>query len=254
MINVNPPGRVQVTAHRGSSRDAPENSLSAIRRAIEDGADYAEIDVQETADGVVVVIHDSDLRRIAGLHKNLWEVSYEQIKDLDAGSWFSPAFRGEPIATLQQVIAVARGRIKLNIELKFNGHEQRLPERVVRIIEDNRFESQCVVTSFSYAGLQRIRRLNARLRIGYILAEPVGDISQLEVDFLSLEATLAQKKLLCLARERGLGVHVWTVNDSRIMAAMIDRGVENIITDQPKVLISMLKERLPLMGKTEGYR
>ena len=79
-----------ITAHRGSSMAAPENTLAAIARAIEDGADYAEIDVQETADGTVVVIHDTDLKRITGLAEKIWDVTYDEVRELDFGSWFSP--------------------------------------------------------------------------------------------------------------------------------------------------------------------
>jgi glycerophosphoryl diester phosphodiesterase len=234
--------QVAVTAHRGSSQHAPENSLSAIRRAIEDGADYAEIDVQETADGAVVVIHDSDLMRITGLDKKLWEVTYEQIKELDAGSWFSPEFQGELIPTLQQAIELARTNIKLNIELKFNGHEHQLVERVVQLIEKNQFEADCVLTSLNYAALQQINQYNDNLRIGHIVSASVGDMTQLSVDFLSLQSSLATPKIIRSAKQQGLGIHVWTVNAPGGMMTMINRGVDNIITDRPDVLVAMRKE------------
>jgi len=149
--------RVAVTAHRGSSKLAPENTLSAVRRAIEDGADFAEIDVQETADGVVVLFHDTDLMRIAGLKKNIWQVTYPEIKSLDVGSWFSKDYIGERIPTLVETIELARDKIKLNIELKFNGHEKQLVTNVVKIIEDHQFKSRCVISSLNFAGLQQVK-------------------------------------------------------------------------------------------------
>jgi glycerophosphoryl diester phosphodiesterase len=84
-----------MTAHRGRSMHAPENSLSAIKRAIADGAEFAEIDVQETADGVVALLRDTDLMRVAGVNKKIWEVTYEEIKTLDAGSCLSPPVSSE---------------------------------------------------------------------------------------------------------------------------------------------------------------
>lgn len=233
---------VQVTAHRGSSCHAPENTLSAIRRAIADGADYAEIDVQETADGVIVVMHDPNLLRTAGLDKPLWEMTYAQLRDLEVGSWFSQAFHGEPIPTLEEVIALARGHIKLNIELKFNGHERRLPERVVHILAERHFAKHCVVTSLAYDGLQRVKSLDSRLRIGYIVETPLSDLTRLNVDFLSVKARLATRKLVRLAKLHGLGVHVWTVNEPQLMASMIAKGVENIITDCPDRLVKLLQK------------
>jgi len=120
--------RVTIVAHRGSSKAAPENTLAAIERAIEDGAHYAEIDVQETADGVVVVLHDTDLKRLTGLDKKIWEATYDEIRELDVGSWFSPEFAGERIPTLLETFEFADRRIPLIIELKLNGHEQNLVE------------------------------------------------------------------------------------------------------------------------------
>ena len=108
---------VEVTAHRGSSGRAPENTLSALRAAIEDGADYAEIDVQETADGHVVLLHDTDLERIAGVDRKIWEVELAELKRYDAGSWFGEAFRKERVPTLEEAIDLVSGRLKLNIEL-----------------------------------------------------------------------------------------------------------------------------------------
>ena len=238
--------QVQVTAHRGSSRTAPENSISAVRQAIEDGANFAEIDVQETRDGVIVVIHDTDLKRVTGLGKKIWEVTYDEIKTLDAGSWFSPRFAGERIPTLQQMLDLAGGKIKLNIELKFNGHDQRLAERVVDIVEKNRFESRAVITSLDYGGLKRVKQLNERIPVGHIVSASIGDITRLETDFLSLQASLATPKLIDAARQQDLGIHVWTVNNPKTMVTMISRGVDNIITDEPAVLAALLGQRAEL--------
>src|SRR5262249_45244537 len=105
---------VGVTAHPAGAPKGPGTPLAARRQAIADGADFAEIDVQETADGVVVVLHDKDLRRLTGDPRSIWEVPYQELRSLDAGSWFGPAFRGERIATLEEFLEAARGRIKLN--------------------------------------------------------------------------------------------------------------------------------------------
>ena len=144
---------IAVTAHRGSSYRAPENTLSAIRQAIEDRAHYAEIDVRSTADGVVVLVHDDDLMRVAGVNKKVRDITYDRLKDLDVGQWFSPRFAGERIPTLEEVIAVARDNIRLNIELKLDRHDRQLVERVVQIVRDTDFASHCVITSIHYDAL-----------------------------------------------------------------------------------------------------
>jgi glycerophosphoryl diester phosphodiesterase len=237
---------IAVTAHRGSSRRAPENTLSAIRQAIADGADFAEIDVRATADGVVVLMHDDDLRRVAGVNKKIRDTTYADLKDLDVGLWFSPHFIGEPIPTLEEAIAVARGNIRLNIELKVNRHAQQLVERIVQIVRDADFVSQCIITSTSYDALQQVKRLHPALRVGHIVAHAVGDISRLDVDVLSVNTRLVTADFMRAAQQRGKEVHVWTVNDPKRMSVLIELGVHNIITSVPDVLIALLEERAEL--------
>ena len=91
---------IEVTGHRGSKVRAPENTLSALQQAIAEGADYAEIDVQTTADGMVVLLHDADLMRVASVNRRLRDINYSDLKDIDVGSWFMPEFSGERIPTL----------------------------------------------------------------------------------------------------------------------------------------------------------
>jgi glycerophosphoryl diester phosphodiesterase len=141
------------------------------------------------------------------------------------------------------VLDLARGRIKLNVELKLNGHKQRLEQRVASLIADNHFEQDCVVTSLEYASLREIKRLDARLRTGHIVSAKLGDVTRLKaVDFLSLQAGQVTEAAMRAYRRAGLGVHVWTVNDRRTMLTMIMHRVDNIITDKPTLLISLQQE------------
>ena len=243
-IELNRP--VAVTAHRGSSKDAPENTLSAIRRAIEDGADFAEIDVQETADGVVVLLHDTDLMRVAGVNKKIWQLPYSEIKPLDAGSWFSPDFKGEPIPTLAEALALARNKIKLNIELKFNGRDKQLVASALQIIRDHDFDSECVITSLNYDGLKKVEKLNPDLKTGFILAKSIGNMFRADIDFLSLASGMVNADVVAAARKRKMDVHVWTVNRPDDMSYFINLGVDNIITDYPAKLVTVIKERAAL--------
>ena len=243
-IDLNHP--VAVTAHRGSSKDAPENTLSAVRRAIDDGADFAEIDVQETADGVIVLLHDTDLMRIAGLNKKIWQLTYPEMKSLDAGSWFSPEFKGEHIPTLSEALEFSRNKIKLNIELKFNGREKQLVESVVKIIRDHKFGSQCVITSLNYDGLRKVEKFNPDLKTGFIIAKSIGNMFRVDTDFLSLASDIVNPDVMAAARKRKKKVHVWTVNSPDSMSYFINMGVDNIITDYPAKLIAVIHERASL--------
>jgi len=238
--------QVAVTAHRGSSKDAPENTLSAIRRAIADGADFAEIDVQEAADGVIVLLHDTDLVRVAGLNQKIWQITYPEIKSLDAGSWFSPEFKGEHIPTLAETLELARDKIKLNIEIKFNGHEKHLVESVVKIIEDHKFGSQCVITSLNYDGLKKVEKLNPDLKTGFIIAKSIGNMFRVDTDILSLASGIVTADVIAAARKGKKEVHVWTVNRPDNMSYFINLGVDNIITDYPAKLVAVINERASL--------
>jgi glycerophosphoryl diester phosphodiesterase len=239
---------VQVTAHRGHSRAAPENTLRAIHKAIESGADYAEVDVQQTADGVVVLLHDSDLKRVAADPRRVGELPYDAVRKLDVGSWFDPAFAGEHIPTLAEVIELCRGRIKLNIELKFFGADRRLAGEVARLVGEQDFASDCLVTSFDYRALRDMKRQNPRVRSGLIVAYALGNVGRMEVEALSVRADWLSDEVLREAHRLGKEVHVWTVNDAGRMAQLMKRGVDNIITDDPDLLIRVREESASLKG------
>jgi glycerophosphoryl diester phosphodiesterase len=245
---VKAPPKVQVTAHRGHARAAPENTLSAMRKAVESGADYAEMDVQETADGVIVLLHDRDLKRVAGVSRRLEEMPYDEVRKLDVGSWFDPAFASERIPTLEEVINQCRGRIRLNIELKFFGPNRQLAADVARLVHKLNFESECLITSLQFDGLQEVKRHNPRLRTGLIVAHALGDVSRLETEALSVRADFLSDHLLRSAHRNGLEVHVWTVNEAGRIVQMIKRGVDNVITSDPDLAVRVRNEWANLSG------
>ncbi len=240
---------VKITAHRGSSYRAPENTLAAIRQAIEDGADYAEIDVRLTADGYVVLLHDRDLYRVAGVKKNLSDMPYAQVRTLDVGGWFSPQFRGEGVPLLSEAVATAKGRIGLNVELKVESAPRRLAERVVQVLQEHDAAAECVVSSTSLEALEYVRTLDPRIRRGYIVVQSIGEMAALDVDFLSVSARLVTPGLIDAARATGKEVHVWSVNRPRTMVKFIDMGVDNLITGVPATARGLLDERAALSSE-----
>jgi glycerophosphoryl diester phosphodiesterase len=233
---------VEITAHRGHARAAPENTLSAMRKAIESGADFAEMDVQLTADGKIVLLHDRDFKRVSGVARRLDELTYDEVRRLDVGSWFDPAFAGERVPTLAEVIALCRGKLRLNIELKFFGPDRKLARAVAELLREEKFESECIVTSLDYDGLREAKRHNPCLRTGLIVAYALGDVSRLEVDALSVRADFLSDGLLRASHRLGREVHVWTVNDARQMFVLMKRGVDNIITSDPDLGIHVRNE------------
>ena len=237
---------VLIAAHRGSSGAAPENTIAAVALALEEGADYVEIDVQETADGVIVVLHDADLMRLAGVRLNIWDADYDDLRDLDVGSWFSPDFADQRIPTLRDVLEMARGKARVNIELKYNGHDVSLAERVVEVVEAAGMESEVILMSLSQDGVKQVRALRPGWTVGFLSAAAVGNITKIDADFLAVSTRLATTAFISSTRRAGKEVHVWTVNDRIGMAEMMGRGVDVIITDEPALAREVLKERAEL--------
>lgn len=227
-------GRTEISAHRGSSKRAPENTLASIHTAIEEMADYSEIDVQTSEDGIVMVCHDLNLKRVAGVDKRLVSMTYRQLEQLDVGSHFSKEFAGERIPTLKQVLEACKGRIKLNIELKNIGNNTGLPEQVGALIMEYGMEDQCVITSLKLGYLRRVKEFNPNLKTGYILAAAYGNYYESnDFDFISIRSSFVNRRLVDAAHQDGKAVHVWTVNSRSELEQMKVLGVDNIITDDP---------------------
>ena len=159
---------VEITAHRAGATHAPENTVAALRRAIADGADWAEIDVMLTADDALVVTHDTDLSRSGGGTRRVRDATLADIRALDVGGKFGPAFAGEKIPTFDEMLSAAGDRIRLNVELKPHGAAGAVPltDKVVAAIRAAGMVERCRICSQSYESLQRSRELEPRLAVG----------------------------------------------------------------------------------------
>ena len=229
-------GKTAVAAHRGGALFAPENTLAALRGAIESGADYAEIDVRRTRDGVLVLMHDRSLRRTAGADLFVSEADFAEIRGLDAGSWFSARFRGEPVPTLEEAIALCRGKIGLMIELKPDGDPSPLVEDAVGLIRRYGVERDCILVSSSRQVLRLVRETDSELATGLIAAIAWGDLSRLdETDAVSVELTFATEELIQSLHKSGRLAFVWTVNREDDIRRAAKLGADAIITDNPRL-------------------
>ncbi|QDU40107.1 Glycerophosphoryl diester phosphodiesterase [Maioricimonas rarisocia] len=237
---------VEITAHRGASGAAPENTLAAVHRAIEDGADWVEIDVQESKDGVVMVVHDSDLKKVGGSDAKIWEATADELRTVDIGSWFGPDFADQRVPTLEEVLLTCRGRIGVNIELKYYGHDVDLERKVIDLVEQHGMTDQIVIMSLKAAALRKVQALRPDWTVGLLTAVAAGDLTRADADFLAVSTKLATSAFVRRAHSRGKAVHAWTVNDARTMSTLISRGVDNIITDEPALAREVLEERAEL--------
>lgn len=233
---------VEITAHRGGAIKAPENTLAAIRQAIEDQTDWVEIDVQESKDGVVLVAHDSDLKKVSGSNLKIWEGTADELQSIDIGSAFGPQFRDERVPTLVEVLETCRGETRVNIELKYYGHNQDLERKVIDLVEAHGMESDVVIMSLESEGIDKVKSLRPRWTVGLLTAVAVGDLTEAHADFLAVSVKLADRRFIRQAHRKGKPVHVWTVNDRAAMSTMISRGADNLITDDPELARDVLKD------------
>ena len=226
-------GRPLVVAHRGDSASAPENTLAAFARAIDASADMVECDAHLTRDGHIILLHDDTLDRTTDGQGPVVRFDLDELKKLDAGSWFSIDYSGEKLPTLAELISLVRGRLGLNIEIKSSKNEPGLAERVAAELKRTRFETSVVITSFDVEILGRLRRLNPDLLLGLISRRFKPEYVEGGWSMLSLHHRAVSPENLERIHSAGLALHVWTVNQKTRMQQMIETGVDGIITNRP---------------------
>ena len=243
---VDPGQDTAIIAHRGASMDAPENTLASLEEAIRQHADWVEIDVQETREGGIVVIHDRDLMKVAGVPMNVRDATFAELRSVDIGSWFDARFSGERVATLAEVLDLCKDRVKLIVELKYYGGEVRFEERVIEIIEAHKMQEDIAMMSLNYQGVETLKSLRPDWNTGLLSSVVLGNLAQLNVDFLAVNGRLATRGFIKSAHDRHHKVLVWTINDPVEISAMMSKGVDGIITDRPGLAKSIRDQRADL--------
>lgn len=231
-----------VMAHRGLSADAPENTLYAFSDAISVGVDFIELDVQQTRDGVLVVMHDSNLKRTTGVNKDIWDVDYADIQNLDAGSWFDPAYANARIPTLEETLQFVDKRAKLNIEIKPTKHgSDTLEQDVAELITRYQYTDACYVTSFSYGSLKKVKEVNPEIRTGYLMSVAYGQFYSLKyADAFSLNKVFVTSQVVNAAHQQGKQIFAWTVNSMSEVRSLCNLHVDSIITDDPVMVQNVI--------------
>ncbi|WP_435744542.1 glycerophosphodiester phosphodiesterase [Nocardioides sp. SYSU DS0663] len=249
------------TAHRGAMGYAPENTLAAFRLGIEQGSDLIEADVQRTQDGVLVLVHDTTLRRTTDVEEVFpdrapWRVkdfTYAEIRQLDAGSWFSEEFAGEPVPTLAEMVQLVRpSRAGILMELKspasYPGIEQQVADEFASFpgyVESAVRAKRLVVQSFDWQSMARYHEAQPSVPVGLLgrpdesrLPELSTWADQINPSFRTFDAAYVDR-----VQALGMEVHTYTVNAPSAMHEVLDRGVDGVITNYPDVLEDVLDER-----------
>lgn len=226
--------RTQITAHRGFSYAAPENTMYAFEYAVESGADYIELDVQLTADEQVVVFHDEKINRVTDGTGILSDYTYAELQELSAGCRFD-GFSDAKIPLLSDVFGNIGDDILYNVEIKDKGNTHLTTQKTVALIEEYGLENSCYVTSFSYNILKEVKKINPEIKTGLIAnSAAVTSFTRLRnIDALSLNHIFVNSAVVNEAHRNGKRVFVWTVDGTSDMQKMISLGVDNIITNRP---------------------
>src|SRR5215470_4685294 len=223
-----------VTSHRGAGFLEPENTLRAIRRAIELGADQVELDVQLTRDGHLVLMHDETVDRTTNGRGKVSELTLAEIRRLDAG-------QGEQVPTLEEVLALTAGKITPQIELKGRG----TAVAVVRAVEAVGRAAHVILTSFLHQQLIEARQLNTQLQTGALWGRLPVDIvpqaQQLGVGALHIWHEFIDEKLVSEAHACGLLIRAWNANKEEDMLRLIGLGVDAIGSDRPDMLLDVCR-------------
>lgn len=236
-------GQTLIIGHRGAPRRAPENTMASFAAALALGAAGVELDVQLSRDGVLVVIHDLTLDRTTSGTGPVSDLTFAELRALDAGRSFSPAFADERIPTLREVADLVRGKIELQVEIK--GTTPGIVAATVSVLKDARMLDDTLITSFHHALVREVRDVEPRVRTGILLyrtqlpehptaraQEAVNLAVAARADHIDPHVTAVTPELVAFAHASGLGVATWTVDDPdevrRVAAAGVDRMTTNV--------------------------
>lgn len=248
---ISPRRTPEIIAHRGASFDAPENTMASFRLAWVQNADAIECDVLLSRDGKIVVLHDTDTKRLAGVQKTVTDQTLDELQSLDVGKWKGKAHRGERIPTLEEVLAIVPADKRVLIEVKCGPEIVPELDRVLRASKLH--PAQTPIISFSAQVIAAVKTARPDLP-AYFLAclrpreqktataeELIQQARQIQADGLDLSAADAlNADFASKVKAAGLKTYVWTVNDLALARRMVEIGVDGITTDRP----AWLREQL----------
>ena len=237
----------RVIAHRGFSGRAPENTLLAIREAIAIGAEMVEIDVTMTADGHVILLHDETLDRTTSGTGPPTDHTLEEIRELDAGAWFSTVFAGEKIPTLSEALQTVKGRILINIEIKPEAVDHGVVPKIASLIAEHEMHNQVIVSSFSPEALLRMKIADPEVITATLFNKDLHtgrDPLEIVLEVGSRGFNISARRLTAAMIERchkhGIPIAVYTVNEPDEMRRLIELGVDAVFTDHPGLMLSLI--------------
>ena len=241
-------------AHRGCSKKAPENTLAAFQKVLDNGVPGVEFDVHQCRTGELVVIHDSNVRRVTGHEGIVEDMDLAEIRELDAGAWFSGEFTGEKIPLLEEVLDLLGDRVYYDIEIK---QEKRgffpIEERLVEMLNKRGMKNRVIISSFNPYPIKHVRQLDQSIHTAHIYADSEGVPRSLRhgagrffcrPEILKPDSQQVHRwSLFWLRKVEGYPVLIWTVDDTDQAEKFISMGVDGLISNVPEKFIDLLSSR-----------
>lgn len=243
--------RTLIVAHRGASGSTPENTMAAFHKAVVAGADMIELDVRLTKDFHIVVHHDRNVRRTTNGKGNIHDLTLQQLRVLDAGSWFDAKYHRERIPTLREVMEfLLPTNVNLNIEVKTDGDPRkrtRFEECVILIIMEKRFQERALVSSFDHRFIKRMHELFPDIKTG-ALYHPVRDArkkpstlcSRIGASTFICRHTQLRPQMVTDAHSHKLAIATYGVNTPRHFEKVTHLGVDAVVTDWPDKIMKTI--------------
>lgn len=238
-------------AHRGFSSQYPENTLTSMKEGIEVGASGNEMDIRLSTDGVLFLNHDGNLKRYTGEDLNPTTLTMAELRKRDVGSFKASQFKGEPIATFDEVIAAHVGtETKPVVELKQDGIEQ----QTLDILNKYNLKKNTIIIAFSAKACKKMRELDSEIFIAWLCTKEkeeawdaycdriIAVCSDCRINAVDLEASPVTKELVDRLHAAGLAVFCWTVDDPAKMRQCLEAGVDSVTTNKPDVLLQVMQE------------
>ncbi|EMO52786.1 glycerophosphodiester phosphodiesterase [Leptospira noguchii] len=253
--NRNDLKRPLVFAHRGFSGEFPENTMIAFQKAIHSKSDLIELDVTLSEDREIVVIHDDDLDRTTKLVGNVRKFKAEILSELDAGSWFARKFKKEKIPFLKDVLRlIQKSKTDLNIEIKSSAldsyiNENSIELHILHLIHRLQMFHRVVISSFSWECLERIRNIDSQVKLGVLVGDGSGDVSEAVIFGEKIRAwsihpsmeDASEENLKSISEKNFLSV-IYTVNEKKDMKRFLDLGVDGLFTNFPITMKKLVNQ------------
>ncbi len=228
-------------AHRGASQYAPENTMASFRLGLEQGANGIETDVQKTKDDVLVLFHDSNMKRIFGLDASISDFTFDELNRLDAGAFFAEEYKGERIVRLEDFLKEYGNKdIHLAIEIKQAGIEKETLDMVRRYVKDGNF----TITSFLFDSIENLSKVEEKPSLGYLTRDYSEDLLDrlvaMGVEEYCPCADSLTPDIVATTNSKGLRVRAWGVKTPELMDKMVNMGVYGMTVNFPDLLTQRL--------------